>query len=137
MTLPHPIRALGAAGLLLASSVVAIAAGGTAHADTQICDKFGSTTIQNRYIVMNNAWGADTPQCINPTNRGFTATAKHQKPTNGAPASYPSVYFGCHYTNCSPGTNLPMQVSQISSATSSISYSYPGSGVYDAAYDIW
>jgi hypothetical protein len=30
-----------------------------------------------------------------------------------------------------------MQVSQISSATSSISYSYPGSGIYDAAYDIW
>ncbi|MFG3701456.1 hypothetical protein ACGF5C_26615 [Micromonospora sp. NPDC047620] len=41
-------------------------------------------------------------------------------PTNGAPTAYPSAFLGCHYTNCSPGTNLPIQVSQISSATSSI-----------------
>jgi hypothetical protein len=135
--LTRPLRALGAAGLLLASSVVAIAAGGTAHADTQICDKFGSTTIQNRYNVMNNVWGADTAQCINTTNTGFAVTAKHQKPTNGAPASYTAIYYGCHYNNCSPGTNLPMQVSQISSATSNISFSYPSNGVYNAAYDIW
>jgi hypothetical protein len=132
----RPRRPLAAAGLLLAASVVAVAVPGTAHADTQMCDKFASTTT-NRYIVINNRWGADTPQCINVTNGGFAVTANHSKPTNGAPASYPAIYVGCHYTNCSPGTNLPMQVSQISSATSSISYSYPGSGIYDAAYDIW
>jgi hypothetical protein len=133
----RPLRALGAAGLLLAASAVAVTVGGTAHADTQVCDKYGSTTVQNRYIVTNNVWGADTAQCINTTNSGFALTAKHQNPTNGGPASYPAIYFGCHYNNCSPGTNLPMQVSQISTATSSISYSYPGSGVYNAAYDIW
>jgi hypothetical protein len=133
----RPLRVLATAGVLLASSAVAVAAGGTAYADTKTCDTFGSTTIQNRYIVMNNRWGADTAQCIDVTNGGFAVAADHSKPTNGAPASYPAIYTGCHYTNCSPGTNLPMQVSQISSATSSISYSYPGSGVYDAAYDIW
>jgi hypothetical protein len=133
----RPLRALGTAGLLLAASVVAVAAGGTAHADTQICDKYGSTTIENRYIVMNNEWGADIPQCINVTSGGFALTANHSRPTNGAPASYPAIYVGCHYTACSTGTNLPMQVSEIKSVTSSISYSYPGSGIYDAAYDIW
>jgi hypothetical protein len=50
--------------------------------------------------------------------------------TNGAPVSYTAIYLGCHYANCSPGTNLPMQVSQISSATSSEpvydSYCLPG-----------
>jgi hypothetical protein len=132
----RPLRALGAAGLLLAASVAAITTTGTAHAGTQICDKFGSTTT-NGHIVMNNLWGAATAQCIDVTNAGFAVTANHSKPTNGAPASYPAIYVGCHYTNCSSGTNLPMQVSQIRSATSSINYSYPGSGVYDAAYDIW
>jgi hypothetical protein len=133
----RPLRTLGAAGLLLAASACAVAVSGTAHADTQMCDKFASTTIQNRYVVMNNRWGADTPQCVNVTNGGFAVTANHSKPTNGAPASYPAIYYGCHYTNCSPATTLPMQVSQIHNATSSISFSYPGSGTYDAAYDIW
>jgi hypothetical protein len=133
----RPLRTLGAVGLLLAASAGAVAVSGTAHADTQMCDKFASTTIQNRYVVMNNRWGADTPQCVNVTNGGFAVTANHSKPTNGAPASYPAIYYGCHYTNCSPATTLPMQVSQIHNATSSISFSYPGSGTYDAAYDIW
>jgi cellulase/cellobiase CelA1 len=137
------LHALGAVGLVLTGSAVttageASATAGPAAADTLICDRFGSTTIQNRYVVMNNLWGADTPQCITATSSGFAiTTADHSKPTNGAPASYPAVYLGCHYTNCSPGTNLPMQLSHISSATSSIQFSYPGSGVYDAAYDIW
>jgi hypothetical protein len=87
---------------------------------------------------MNNLWGADTAQCITVTNSGFAVTtSNHNKPTNGAPASYPAIYIGCHYTNCSPATNLPMQLSQISHATSSIDLSYPGGGVYDASYDIW
>nr|WP_308442077.1 hypothetical protein [Planosporangium flavigriseum] len=109
-----------------------------AAAYPEICDKFGSSTVQNRYVVMNNVWGADTPQCITATSRGFTiTTADHSKPTNGAPASYPAIYLGCHYTNCSPGTNLPIRLHQITSATSSIDFSYTYGGVFDAAYDIW
>ncbi|GII25280.1 GH12 family glycosyl hydrolase domain-containing protein [Planosporangium mesophilum] len=132
------LRAVGAAGLLLAGSIAVVATAGPARADTQICDQYGSTTVANRYVVMNNNWGDSTTQCINVTNSGFSiTTASHNKPTNGAPGAYPAIYYGCHYTNCSPGTNLPLQVSQISSATSSISFSYPSSGTYDAAYDIW
>jgi hypothetical protein len=114
------------------------AAGGTAHAaETKICGKTETTAIQDQYVVMNNVWGADTAQCINVTDKGFGVKADHSKRPDGPPASYPAIYFGCHYTNCSNGTNLPMQVSQIRSATSSISYTYPEHGVYDAAYDIW
>jgi hypothetical protein len=125
-------------GLLVAG---AIAAATPAHADTAICDKFGSIGIQSsRYIVQNNVWGADTAQCINVTTTGFSVTtANHNKPTNGAPASYPSVYFGCHYANCSAGSGLPLQASsaQFGSVETSVSMSYPGSGTWDAAYDIW
>ncbi|MGW3892023.1 GH12 family glycosyl hydrolase domain-containing protein [Micromonospora chokoriensis] len=132
------LRALAAAGLLLTSSLVAVAFGGNASADTLICEQYGSTTIQGRYVVQNNRWGTTAQQCINVTNNGFEITTQNgSSPTNGAPTAYPSVFFGCHYTNCSPGTNLPIQVSQISSATSSISYRYVSGATYNASYDIW
>ncbi|WP_461009066.1 GH12 family glycosyl hydrolase domain-containing protein [Streptomyces capparidis] len=109
-----------------------------AHADEQICTQYGSTTIQGRYTVQNNRWGTSATQCINVTGTGFSVTrADGSVPTNGAPKSYPSIYAGCHYTNCSPGTNLPARIDTISSAPSSISYTYPSGSVYNASYDIW
>ncbi|MFY1574702.1 GH12 family glycosyl hydrolase domain-containing protein [Verrucosispora sp. WMMD703] len=132
------LRAVVAVGLAAAGSIVAVALGGTASADTQICEQYGSTVIQNRYVVQNNRWGTTAQQCINVTNNGFEIiTQNGSSPTNGAPTAYPSVFLGCHYTNCSPGTNLPIQVSQISSATSSINYRYVSNGTYNASYDIW
>jgi Glycosyl hydrolase family 12 len=125
-------------GLLVAGTLVLGVAPASA---ATTCVKFGSLTIQNgRYVVQNNVWGADTTQCIDTTSSGFTVTrADHNKPTNGAPASYPSVYFGCHYGNCSSGSGLPQQASSsgFGAIRTSVSMSYPGSGVWDAAYDIW
>jgi chitodextrinase len=130
-----------AALITAAGAVFAVTAlPGPAQADTQICEKYGSTTIQGKYVVQNNNWGDDTQQCINVTANGFTVSqASHNKAQNGAPGAYPSIYAGCHYDNCSPGTNLPMQASssQFNGLQTSVSMSYPGSGVYDAAYDIW
>ncbi|MGW1057396.1 GH12 family glycosyl hydrolase domain-containing protein [Micromonospora rubida] len=134
----RPLRALAAAGLLAAGSLVAVALGGSASADTQICEQYGSTVIGGKYVVQNNRWGTSAQQCINATGTGFGITSQQgSAPTNGAPVSYPSIFVGCHYTNCSPGTNLPVQVSQLSSAPSSISYNYVGGATYNASYDIW
>ncbi|MFF4035177.1 cellulose binding domain-containing protein [Streptomyces sviceus] len=139
---PHQVRRMRALCGALLTTLVALAAlltGATAsQADTTICDEFGSTTIQGRYVVQNNRWGTSATQCISVTNSGFRIVqADGSVPTNGAPKSYPSVFNGCHYTNCSPGTNLPAQLSSISSAPSGISYSYVSGAAYDAAYDIW
>ena len=132
------IRAVTAAALFAAGSITAFVLAGPANADTQICEQYGSTTIGGRYVVMNNRWGTSAQQCINVTSSGFAITAQQGVgSTSGAPVSYPAIFLGCHYTNCSPGTNLPMQVSAISSATSSISYNYVSGATYDAAYDIW
>jgi chitodextrinase len=132
------LRAAVAAGLLVVASVATVVTATVAQADTQICEQFGSTTIQGRYVVQNNRWGTSAQQCINVTSTGFSITSQQgSNPTNGAPVSYPSVFYGCHYTNCSPGTNLPRQLSQIGSVTSSITYQYVGGAIYDAAYDIW
>ena len=59
-------------------------------------------------------------------------------PTNGAPTAYPSVYWGCHYGNCTPGfAPLPAGSSQFAGLNTSVSMSYPAGGNWDAAYDIW
>ncbi|MGC3000469.1 GH12 family glycosyl hydrolase domain-containing protein [Streptomyces sp. G35A] len=140
--LPHRVRASRGlfAALLTAVAVVAalVTATAPAQADTTICEQYGSTTIQGRYVVQNNRWGTSGTQCVTATDTGFRVTqADGSVPTNGAPKSYPSVFNGCHYTNCSPGTNLPARISGISSAPSGISYGYVSDAVYNASYDIW
>jgi chitodextrinase len=129
---------LAVAGSILMTMVVT----GPAGADTLICEKWGATTIAGgKYAVQNNNWGDDTQQCINVTSTGFTVTqASHNKPQNGAPGSYPSVFAGCHYANCTTGSGLPLRVTDPSFATiqTSVSMTYPSTaGVYDASYDVW
>ncbi|TLS44289.1 glycosyl hydrolase family 5 [Streptomyces montanus] len=122
----------------LAAVAALFAATPPAQADTTVCEQFGSTVIQGRYAVQNNRWGTNEPQCVTATDTGFRLTrADGSVPTNGAPKSYPSLFNGCHYTNCSPGTKLPARLADISSAPSSISYGYVGDAVYNASYDIW
>jgi chitodextrinase len=134
------------ASLAALASIVAMVAiaPGTAHAAV-ICEKFGSTPAQGgRYVIQNNNWGDDTTQCITTTEQGFSVTtASHNKPTNGSPGSYPSVFAGCHWANCSSGSGLPLQASssQFNTIQTSVSYTYPapssGTTVYNASYDLW
>jgi hypothetical protein len=123
-------------------AVSAVAGAGPAQAAPVICEKFGSTTIQSgRFYVQNNVWGADTPQCIDVNqNGGFTVTsAGHNKATNGSPAAYPSIFAGCHYTLCTTGSQLPMQVSdsRFPSVQTSVSMTQTATNTYNASYDIW
>ncbi|SEG98303.1 Fibronectin type III domain-containing protein [Nonomuraea solani] len=113
-----------------------------AQAAPVLCEKYGAAAIQNnRYIVQNNVWGASTAQCIDVNqNGGFTITqSAHNNATNGAPAAYPSIYAGCHYASCTTGSGLPMQASAsgFGALRSSVSMTYPGSGTYNASYDLW
>ncbi|WKX22379.1 cellulose binding domain-containing protein [Streptomyces sp. HUAS CX7] len=120
----------------LAASLITAAA--PAQADTTLCELFATTTIQGRYVVQNNRWGSSATQCVTATDTGFRVTqADGSVPTNGAPKSYPSVFNGCHYTNCSPGTSLPARLDTVSRAPSSISYGFVDNAVYNASYDIW
>nr|WP_306255649.1 hypothetical protein [Mycobacterium paragordonae] len=105
---------------------------------TVISDQYGTKTIGNAYVVQNNAWNNGGGQAITVTDNGFTITTENgSAPTNGAPLGYPSIFDGVHYGTSSPGTNLPIQLSKIQTATSSVTYTYPTSGIYDASYDIW
>ncbi|MFC0498740.1 glycosyl hydrolase family 5, partial [Streptomyces mutabilis] len=100
----------GISGALLATLAVMaslVTAAAPAQADTTVCEPFGTTTIQGRYVVQNNRWGTSATQCVTATDTGFRVSqADGSVPTDGAPKSYPSVFNGCHYTTCSPGTDL-------------------------------
>jgi hypothetical protein len=123
--------------LVLALSSVLFASQPVAAATGQICTQYGTTT-QGNYTIMNNRWGTSATQCINVTTNGFQIVQQDGTGNlSGAPVSYPAIYAGCHYSNCSPSTNMPIQISTIGSANTSVSVTYPGSGTYDAAYDIW
>ncbi|PRX51494.1 glycosyl hydrolase family 12 [Prauserella shujinwangii] len=124
-----------------ATATAAVTESGTQVAAELLCGKYDSTRVQQgRYIVQNNVWGADTAQCIDVGGTGASfavTTARHDKPTNGAPAAYPSVYAGCHYQNCTTGSGLPLRVDAMRSVSSSWSTSSPDQGVYNVAYDLW
>jgi cellulose 1,4-beta-cellobiosidase len=132
--------------LLRAAVVAALAAvtlaltGAPAAADTTTCDGQGSIGVNGgEYTIQANEWNSSAQQCITYTSgtAWSVSTANFNLPTNGAPATYPSIYKGCHWGACTTGSGLPIQVSNLASATSSWSTSQPASGAYDVAYDIW
>jgi Glycosyl hydrolase family 12 len=135
----HPICAIGGAAQL-------VVAGAASPARAEMCKQYDSTVV-GKYVIQNNRWNNDLPgppvQCIEAIGQadsgpGFAVTKQTgSAPTNGKPASYPSIYIGCHYGNCSPGTNLPIQVKSIKQAPTSITFKYVAGATYDAAYDIW
>lgn len=133
----YRIRTIAAVAILAtAGTAAAVFATSAASADTVICEQYGSTTVGN-YKVQNNRWGTNATQCINVTSTGFRITQQDGTGNlSGAPVSYPSIFLGCHYDNCSPGFT-PRRVNEIASANTSISLSYPSGGTWDAAYDIW
>jgi len=106
-----------------------------------ITDTVNVTSSSKKYVVQNNVWNdVNGSNCMNVDDQtgNFSITsANHNKATNGAPAAYPSIFQGCHWGNCSNNSSMPVQVSAITSATTSWSTTQPGSGTYDVAYDIW
>jgi hypothetical protein len=104
------------------------------------CDRLHVETV-GPYVIEANYWDQSCPgtQCmvIDPVTGAFTVT---QFPDCGmAPASFPNALYGCSWGICSPGSTLPKQVSALTSATSSWSFSVGGvaSDKWNVAYDLW
>ncbi len=91
------------------------------------------------YVVQNNVWGATTPQTLSVDNTtgAFTVIQSgHNNSSNGAPASYPSIFKGAHWGNATLDSGMPIMVGNIGSVNSNWDITL-GSGAYDCAYDIW
>jgi hypothetical protein len=83
-------------------------------------------------------WNSSLEECatMSGTN-GFTITYADFNLSGGAPATYTSVFRGCHWGNCTSSNPFPIQESNIGSASTSVSITQPGGMANDSAYDIW
>jgi cellulose 1,4-beta-cellobiosidase len=117
--------------------VAALGFGLTAPAQTT-CAQFATIPVANgEYNIQTNEWNSSAQQCLTISGSSFTvSTANFSLPTNGPPATYPSIYKGRHWGNCTTGSNLPLQVGNIGAATSSWNTT-PAPGNWNTAYDIW
>jgi Glycosyl hydrolase family 12/Cellulose binding domain/Fibronectin type III domain len=103
------------------------------------CSTFGTISIDGgAYIFQNNEWNSSLEQCATVSGTGFTlTTADFNLPTDGAPATYPSIFRGCHWGNCTTSNPFPIEESNIASASTSVTITQPSGYNNDAAYDIW
>lgn len=110
-----------------------------------MCGKYSAVNVGksgNPYRVYNNIWNdQNKSHCmeVNSNNGAFRITSsRHDKPTQGAPATYSFINKGCHWGVCAHAKGeMPRQVSSILEARSSWSTTQATSGVYNVAYDVW
>jgi hypothetical protein len=108
--------------------------GGSTH-----CGQYDNVEVLGKeYVVQTNEWNSTQSQCISVRDTAFAVTEAHfALPSAGPPASYPSIYKGCHWGNCTSASRLPVQVSALPAVPSHWAVTSSPSGAYDIAYDLW
>ncbi|MFI6317211.1 ricin-type beta-trefoil lectin domain protein [Nonomuraea sp. NPDC050556] len=121
-------------GLFLLMLLALLVPQTAAHADTELCN-WGETTVSGGYLVAPNRWNSSGDLCVTTTggtdftvNRSTITWGNHN---GGGPGAYPNIGT----SNTHPG--LPLQVSAMGDTTTSWDTTLPGTGAYNAAYDIW
>jgi hypothetical protein len=133
-----PTLALGVLAACAATptgpGATAAVAGGSTH-----CERFDSVDVRGKeYVIQANEWNSTQSQCLSVNETAFAVTeANFSLPVAGPPASYPSIYKGCHWGNCTSRSGLPAQVSSLPVVPSHWTVTSAPSGAYDIAYDLW
>jgi hypothetical protein len=112
---------------------------GASQLPLSICGQWDTYSVNNKeYVIQQNEWGGNFGQCLTVGNgTSFTVSSGNfTNSTSGAPATYPSIFKGCHWGNCTTNSGMPVQVSSLGSATSTWSVT-TASGAYNISYDIW
>ena len=131
------LRRIAVTALICAATVLAPVA--PANAATTTCAPQGTISANGgEYTIQANEWNSSAPQCITyNSGTSWSVSTADFNLSGGAPATYPSIYKGCHWGGCTSGSNLPIQVSKLATATSSWHTVQPATGAYDVAYDLW
>lgn len=130
-----------AAALLLAAVSLVTGAAPAAAAPVTDCTPWGTTELQGgEYLYQQNEWNSTARQCVSvdPETGAWSVTeSSFALPTNGAPATYPSSYKGCHWGACTTDSGLPLRVDDLADARTSWSTDQVGSGAYNVSMDLW
>jgi hypothetical protein len=113
-----------------------------AAAQSECSSTVGTTFVEaldsGLYNFQMNEWNSSLNECVNISGLGFTiTTASFSSATNGAPATYTSIYRGCHWGACTASNPFPIEENNIASASTSVSITQPSGYNNDSAYDIW
>lgn len=142
MTGPRlPALAGAAAALVLAAASMLTGAPVASAAPVTDCTQWGTTELRGgEYLYQQNEWNSEAEQCVSvdPDTGAWSVTkSSFNLPTNGAPATYPSSYKGCHWGACTTDSGLPLRVDELGSVTTDWSTTQVGSGAYNVSMDIW
>jgi hypothetical protein len=117
---------------------------------TSVADQYGGTQISvdgnssKSYFMQANWWGSPWgKQTENVSGIGFNITGT--TPTNivssntSNPLGFPSIFIGTYQGKASKGSNLPKQVSALTSVPTILTTNVDTMGVasYNATYDVW
>jgi len=115
-----------------------------AGASTTMCQPYQATNVDGgTYTVQDDEWGSSAAQCVSTKGKAaFTVTKSAiSEPAGGNPGSYPSIYAGCNWGDCTQGglAARPQLLSGLRSGavTTTLATTDPAGGAYDVSYDIW
>ncbi|MFJ4574846.1 cellulose binding domain-containing protein [Streptomyces sp. NPDC088846] len=136
-----PVLVAAAASLLLAAASMLTGAPPASAAPVTGCTQWGTTELRGgEYVYQQNEWNSEARQCVeaDPATGAWSVTdASFALPTNGAPATYPASYRGCHWGACTTDSGLPLRVAELGSVRTNWSTTQVASGAYNVAMDIW
>jgi len=101
----------------------------------------GAYVSGKRYWVQDDRFGSlDAQQCVTLVRHGRPAfrVSTSQARSPGYPVqAYPYIQYGCYWGWCTPGSNMPVRITNIKSATSRWYTRERASGTWNAGYDLW
>ncbi|CAK0781063.1 exported hypothetical protein [Gammaproteobacteria bacterium] len=105
----------------------------------EVCQKYGTISILGgEFIVQNNVWNSSTSQCVLvPDNNTASFTVSRSDHNTNTVASYPSIYKGCHWGNCTTNSGMPIPIGRIASAPFTWTVTPAPSGQWNIAAEAW
>jgi len=117
-----------------------------ATASGSVVQQYGSTQIvsgaNKTYVLQSNWWHTYANESESYSGLSFTVhnpQGASVPASDGAPMGFPSIFIGQYAGNASMGSNLPKQVSALTSVPTiyKTNNSTIGTSNHNAAYDVW